>query len=438
MGLYEEAVKNCFRHKWRRNDILRFCEEYGGVDSRLIELEVLKDGNDFTVRQVAVRNIACVLSDVVEGIERGKEPEDMDPVVLRRRPDGISGKMRDIALLCILHQLLGHAELLMIEPLVMARLFPTQHASLPGRGQTKLKNQAHGYLLRESLGANFIRKTDVVHAYQTLMYSVIIRILKEEIPKARTAIALMTYLGKLAPDGHLIIGGYLDAWLFNFAMSYAIADAYKLTYTRRGRTHRRAVRIEAYMDDFAIFASSIKNLKAVVKEIRRFCNNELGVDIRTTTGCVKMLSVEEEKRRKSLAKPSQRGVPMLDMAGYRVSRTHVTIRRKVFRRARRQFLRAYEELEKDGTLMRYRAKKVIAYNGYVKQTDSRKLKEKYHVDELMRTAKKVSRFYSVLNNRKRKEQMYDLFSREVKDSTRKDTDQDASRNALRSEDGGQH
>jgi len=406
--LCKSAVLKCFEHKWRRKDILLFIEEYAGIDRKLVIEETLKD-EDWTIRQEVADSLGLMLQGVIEDlVENGTEPDGIEQVKIRTRPDGMTGKKRDIALLCILHQLLGHAEKLMIEPLIYARLHPTQHASIPGRGQTKLKDQAHRYLLRESLGINCIQKTDVVHAYATLMYSVIIEILEKEIPKAKDAIELMRYLGSIAPGGHLIIGGYLDAWLFNFAMSYAITDLYTLTQTRRGKTSRRVIRVESYMDDFAIMTASNKNMTIGVNRLKKFCNENLGVDIRTTTGVMKLLPVEEEKRRKELPRPAQRGVPMLDMAGYRISRTHVTIRRRVFRKARRVYMRAWEEYERTGTLTRQRAQAVTSYYGYFKQSDSRKARKKYRVDELMRIAKRVSRHYSILDNKRRKEQINDL------------------------------
>lgn len=406
-NLCRDAVIKCFEHKWRRSDTLAFIEEYAGIDRKLIIMESLCDEWEF--RKEVIESLAYMVEDAVRGIvDYGIDPEAIEPVKIRNRPDGMTGKRRDIALLCIMHQLLGHVAKLIIEPLIDARLYPTQHASIPGRGQTKLKSQVHGYLLRESLGVNYIQKTDVVHAYATLMYGVIEKILIREIPKCRDGIVLIRYLGTIAPGGHLIIGGYLDAWLFNFAMSYAIAHLYSLQTSRRGKTKRVVVRVASYMDDFAIMTTSVKNMKIAVKELKRYCNDELGVDIKTTTGTMKILTVAEEKRRKELPKPSQRGVPMLDMAGYRVSRTHVTIRRRVFLRIRRQLLRASAELDRLGTLSRSRAQKIIAYYGYIKQTDSRKLCEKYRVDELVRAAKRVSSFYSKIDHKKRKEQLNDL------------------------------
>lgn len=420
--LYYGSVWDCFRHKWRRKDILQFIEEYGGIDRKLIIEETLTDEVS-TYRKEAAWNIAYMLADVTEDIVyRGIPPDDIEPVKIRKRPDGMTGKIRDIAMLCILHQLLEHTAYNMLSPLFKARLYPTQHASIPGRGQTKLKNQVHSYMLRESLGIKVIQKTDVVHAYATLQYSVIVKILRKEIPKAKEAIALLEYLGSIAPGGHLIIGGYLDAWLFNFAMSYAIADLYSLTTTRRGKTTRKVIRVESYMDDFSIMTASVTNMKAALKELKRYCNENLGVDIRTTTGMMQLLTVEEEKRRKKLPKPSQRGVPMLDMAGYRVSRTHVTIRRRVFKRTRRQLLRGWRELQENGTLTRFRSQKIIAYNGYIRQTDSRKIQEKYHTHELMRVAKKVSRHHTRYEQAKRKEQINDLHRYYIEHPAGKDPD----------------
>lgn len=402
--LCEEAVEECFKGKWRRNDVLTFIEKYAGISRIDIKIDDLSGSKKY--KNEAVEAIGLMLLGTVEDlIEYGTEPEDMVPVVIRKRPDGMTGKVRDIALLCIMHQLLGHVEKLMLEPLFNARLLPTQHASIPNRGQTLLKDQARRYFLKESMGISYFRKTDVVHAYQTLMYSVCVDLVKQEIPKARYAIGLLEYLETVAPDGHLIIGGYLDAWLFNYAMSYAIRYLYSLGTTRRGKKIPYVIRCVTFMDDFSLMSGSIKGQERAVKALDKWFRKQQQIELKETTGIVKLLSVEEEKRRRNLQKKAQRGVPMLDMAGYRISRTHVTIRRRVFKRARRQLLRGYRELTQDGTLRRERAQKIISYNSYITQSDSFSLIEKYHVKELMEVADKVNSFYGWLENMKRQEEL---------------------------------
>ena len=154
LELCENAVRECFEGKWKRRDVLAFIEKSAGIQRHEILLEYLT--HDRAIREEAIHSVGLYLWDVLEDLVAGYEPEDMIPVRIRQRADGMTGKLRDIALLCILHQLIGHAAKLMMEPLFSARLLPTQHASLPGHGQTKLKNQTHRLLLKNR-GVRYFR-----------------------------------------------------------------------------------------------------------------------------------------------------------------------------------------------------------------------------------------------------------------------------------------
>lgn len=157
-----------------------------------------------------------------------------------------------------------------------------------------------------------------------------------------------------------------------------------------------------------------------------------------TTGIIKLLPIEEEKRRRNLPRPGQRGVPMLDMAGYRISRTHITIRRRVFKRARRQLIRGYRELKRDGTLRRERAQKIISYNSYIEQSDSFHLQERYHTEELLQVAHRVNGFYGQLEYQKRMEELHDLLERRCRSEARKGNDGKSSGWRNDRQDGGQY
>lgn len=414
LELCENAVRECFDGKWKRRDVLAFIEKYAGIQRHEILLEYLT--HDRAIREEAIHSIGLYLWDVLEDLAAGHEPDDIVPVKIRQRPDGMTGKIRDIALLCILHQLIGHAAKLMMEPLLKARLLPTQHASIPGHGQTRLKDQARRLFLSD-IGIRYFRKTDVVHAYASLQYSVVVGLVRKECPKAHALITTLEYLGRIAPDGHLIIGGYLDAWLFNFAMSYAIRYIYTLGETRRGKFNRYILRVETFMDDFCLLSASIKGIKRTTVALETWMRENLHLSLKYTTGVEKLLTVEEEKRRRKLDRPAARGVPVLDMAGFKIARTHTMIRGRVFLKARRQFLRSYEELKRTGTIRDVRAQKLISYNSYVKQTDSQGVREKYHIDELMEVATRIRGFHSWLKFKKEQEALYDLSQRRGRPDT---------------------
>ena len=423
--IYEKAVLECFQGKWKRNDILCFIEKYAGIPRHELFIEELdtiedKDGNDIhgTVKLEAVVSCGLALEEAVDCILNG-HPEDVDiePPRIRKRPDGMTGKTRDIALLCVMHQLIEHTTFNLLQPFIKAKLYPTQHASIPGHGQTRLKDQVHKYLRSEKLNINYYCKTDMEHAYQSMKYSKIIELMKEDIPNAKHIFKLLEFLGEFAPDGHLIIGGYLDAWLFNYAMSKVIDYVYTLGQTRRGKFTRYAIRVVTFMDDMLILGNSVKGIKTILRNMEEYARDKLQLNMRVETGIVKLMSIEEERARRN-NKGSARGCPAIDMAGYRICRSHVMIRRRIFLRTRRQFLRAWHEITEKGTISIQRARKIISYNGFLKQSDSQKFIDKYHVNQIMMIARQVVGFHAYIVNMKRLEKLYDIRERTVKYKTK--------------------
>ena len=105
--LCEQAVVECFKGKWRRNDVLTFIEKYAGIPRDDIKIDDLS--GSWKYKNEAVEAIGLAMLGIVEDlVDHGIEPDDMEPVTIRQRPDGMTGKIRDIALLCIMHQLIGH------------------------------------------------------------------------------------------------------------------------------------------------------------------------------------------------------------------------------------------------------------------------------------------------------------------------------------------
>lgn len=406
-ALCEQAVYACFDHKWTRADVLAYIEEYAGIDRRELYADELTQSSN--VKNEAVECIALHLMDMAEEIFEGGDPE-IEPVTIRPRPDGMTGKIRDIACLSIDHQLLGHLVYLGLKPHIMARLLPQQHASVPGRGQTKLMRQTRRYLRKKSLDIQVFQKTDIEHAYASLLYEVVIELLEQAIPKAKWILSILRYLAGLAPGGHLIIGGYIDAWLFNYAMSYALRYALSIGQTRRGRFRRFIETLEAYMDDVALMARTKTGLQKAIRKLERWLQEHLKLKLKITTGIIRLLSVEEEQRRKTMERPSQRGCPAIDMGGYRISRTHVTMRPRVVKRVIRTFARAWAEIRTTGTMHLRRAQAVIARYGFISQTCSDGFRRKYHVGEILHMAKKINGYWARVRSRTRKEWLQNVVS----------------------------
>lgn len=244
-NLCVRAVLECFDKKWHRQDFVAVAEKYGGVSNA----EIKRDEAQSAVNKKleAADGIALELEQRILDLEDG-DPEalDLDPVTERPRIDGISMKCRNVANCCVFHQCFGHLAFLGLEPLLRARILPYQHASIPHRGQSGCRRQVQRFLRRKALGIKYARKLDIRHAYENTKAGVIMGILKKEIPAAKWLLLLVEALLNMSPRGCLIIGGYLDAWLFNLVMSYILRYMLSLEKVRRGTRQRLVVALVAY------------------------------------------------------------------------------------------------------------------------------------------------------------------------------------------------
>lgn len=358
-------------HKWSRSDVRTFIEEWTGHSRfELCESELANGGVSRQLKAEILNELAMSAQDMVDGIVHGVDPE-FNPVSIRPRREPASGKVRDVAYLDMRHQQLGHIIKLGLEKHLNARMEPCQHASIPKRGQTGLTRQVKRFLNRK-LGIKFYQKTDCTAAYASTMYDDVIELIAKELPRAVWIIRCLKTMRDYAPGGHLIIGGYLDAWLFNYIMSYAIRYVSSLYKSRRGNKIPMVIRVVTYMDDMTLFGKSKTAMMRATESLIAWLWATYHIVTRTTTGVIELESVDEEKHRKQSLSKASRQCPMLDMGGYKISRTHISIRRKNIKKIKRCFDRAWAEYKSTGTL-----KKAKSLRGNLKIWDAQKFGQLY-------------------------------------------------------------
>ncbi len=397
------AVLKAFEDKWDRQDVQAVVNKYAGITRRELLADV--DRGNFNVKMEAAESIAYELEQRVVDLMAG-DPDalDLEPVYVRQRRDGMTGKLRDIADLCIFHQLFGHLVRLGLDPLFKARILPQQHASLPDHGQVALKQQVERYLRADRLHIKAALKKDVHHAYQSTQYAVAIDLLRREIPSAAWIFAILDAMARIAPGGHLIIGGYLDAWLFNFVMSYALRYVLGLHKTRRGRSVPLVCRTPCYMDDVGLLGRRVADIKSAARKMGAWMEANLGLQWKDDGELTEFMTVQQEHQRKKAPTPAGRGCPGLDMGGFVMHRTYTTIRPRIYIRARRAYLRSGREADGTGTVNVQRARRNSAYYGYYKHTASAGAKRKYNVEKLQNLSAHVVVYHDRAAARQRKEQ----------------------------------
>ena len=82
----------------------------------------------------------------------------------------------------------------------------------------------------------------------------------------------------------------------------------------------------------------------------------------------------------------------IDMMGFKIYRDHTEVRRSIFLRGRRAFVKAGKYVEKGKAIPLDLAYRCIAYYGWFKHSGSEYFREKYNVDKIFEKAKRrVSR-----------------------------------------------
>lgn len=163
---------------------------------------------------------------------------------------------------------------------------------------------------------------------------------------------------------------------------YILRYIYEQAQIRRGKRNRLVYAVVCYADDFTIYGD-VSKLKKAMKKATTWAHDKFGLKIKDIWQFYQIASFEEERENhKARKNGSKKRTPGVDMMGYVVRRKYTIIRGRVFRRIRRQVLRAWMDYKKKGYVPWWRACRIAAYKGWVKHSNSLKFKFLYCFDEL--------------------------------------------------------
>ena len=240
----------------------------------------------------------------------------------------------------------------------------------------------------------------ITKSYAHTKQAVVMDILRREIPSATWLLAVINCLLAMAPGEGLLIGGYLEAWLFNLVASYMLVKVLSYAKTRRGASTPFVTRSGSYMDDLVLLGRRWADIQSAARKLTKWALAEFGLTIKTEWVRVDFLSAAEEHQRRHMT-GAAKGCPGLDMAGYVMHRTYTTIRPRIFLRARRQYIRAKADVSRNGYVPVWRSYKLVSYNGYFDWTKSRAISEALKQKKLFTAAKVAIRVTAQRNAMKK-------------------------------------
>lgn len=373
----EKAVFECFRNKRSRNDFQRLLCRTGTITKKELAEDRLNKNLERTM--AAESAVAKILTQRIINREL-----NLKPIRQFQRVDGLTHKLRDICQESPEQQVFEYIAAYALMPLFRAKLLPVQYGSIPKKGGVAGKRKIERLLRKKFRWKVSVIKGDVQKAYPSVTVGLTMNMLRRDVGKNKV---LLWFLGALMsnyPGNHLCIGGYLPAWLFNYVMSYVLRFLYEQAQIRREKRHRLVYAIVCYADDFSIYGD-LSKLKKAMKKATVWAQDKLGLTIKKVWQFYHIASLEEEEKNLIERKNgSKKRTPGVDMMGYVVRRRYTIIRGRVFRRIRRQVLRAWEDFKTKGFIPWWRACRIAAYKGWIKHSDSLKFRMKYCFDKLFK------------------------------------------------------
>ena len=380
-----KAVKKCFDGKLKRKDFQRVLVGSGKITRQ--EIAQARLDHDKTKVNAAIR---VVCGEITQRIR--DRNLHLRPIREFQRRDGLTGKLRDICQESPEQQIMEYMAVEALKPMFRAKILRHQYGSIPNRGQVGGKRQIERLLRRKLKGKPDVVKCDVKKAYPSVTVECSMKLLRRDIGKNKTLLWFLEALMANYPGNHLCIGGYLPAWLFNYVMSYVLRYLMSLESTRRGVSRKIVQAVVCFADDFSVFGH-FSQLRKAIRKTEKWSKANLGLNIKKVWQIYHLSTIETEKAvKEKRAAGSKERTHGVDMMGFVVFRTYTIIRSRIFRRIRRQIIRASRDLERLGYIPWWRACKLSAYKGWIKHSDSNMFSEKYKVAEVMnKAAKSVSR-----------------------------------------------
>ena len=292
------------KNKWR------VAEEYGTADALIDEI----------VHEIAVRKLSFHPIHRYDTVERGKP--------------------RRIGVESVKQQVVDHAVVVALEPLLSAKIGFWQ-CGTKGKGQEAAASHARAKV-REGWWHVHL---DVRKCYPSMSQEVVLGILRRYVASADVLYACGALIATY-DEGGMEIGSYFSLRIMQLVLSFGYHHVEGLGKRRRGKWVSLVAGQVWYADDVWLWGPRKADVQRAAKSLWRFMASELGLEVKPWQAC--RFTADE---------------PM-DVCGYRIFPDRVRLRSKTFIHARRQF-REFEERPSE-----IRARRVISHAGRLQHASS--------------------------------------------------------------------
>ena len=399
----KRCIYACLDGKWSRPDVHELLSEFCDWDMEEIA-KCAKDIGERKKLEPVIEALALHLSECIKKRDLSEIPR------LRNRliQDGITKKVRPIAIAAMIQQICDYIAKLGLQELFDAKFAPHQRATIPGRGQIFGKKQNEkwmhemkhirkgGKVVASKPASTYCIEADVRKCYPSMSIGKLKKFLKRDVRNPDLLWLTFFLIDKMTREkynlrGHerldgkrlsfvsskgmrgcrvkkgISIGSYLSCNLCNYLISYAwrflMQDCYRWETRKGKRTRVRLVNhCGIYMDNFEMLGSNKRDLMKAIHLLEEYMRKELGMRIKKDWRLFRLDYVDRKGKR--------HGSPV-DGMGFVAFRDHTRMRGKIFLRARRKFLLIKKKRLKRQQPSKKLCGSVVAYNGWFENTNSR-------------------------------------------------------------------
>ncbi len=372
-------------NKWKRRDFRQLLAQVNNVPVKEIRYALFV--GDFALLREYTDNVAKIVQKQIYDLIYNNKSLDLPENGHFTRFDNLSGKVRRCVMMKPIHQVAEFVGLVALQELFDAKIEPYQCASVRGRGQVYGKEAIEKWIRRDKQATDYA-KCDIVGCFKHIPVKKIVKMLERDIGKNPFLIKYIDALLSYYENGMLEIGTILSASLCNYMLSYAYRYALTITYKRRNKNIRSVKHTATFLDDFIFIGNNVKELSKAVKKVEKYLKDNFNLEFHEW----EVLNVKEHP---------------IDMMGYVISYEVTTIRYRIFKRAKRQYIRANVWLKRRAKDIKKNknhkkrcnylclriARKIISYFGYFKHSDSESIIKKLNINYLTDMAKKTVAYY---------------------------------------------
>lgn len=328
------------------------------------------------------RAIDWIIESLIDTIRQEIMDRNLNfpPIWYKEKIDPSSGKIRRIGIQDVKQQIYDYIAVEALKP-IEKRIGVHQYASIKNRGPVKGARQIRRWMRNRSI--RYIGKADIRKCFESIDRENLMAFLGKYVANEPLLWLVRTLLYTF--EVGLSIGSFLSQFLCNLYISQLYHEIGENMYRVRRHRDGTAERINLvmhtllYMDDIFICGSNAKDLHKAMKLIHRYAE-KMGLSIK-----------ENWIVEKCEFKDKLHDDHFIDMMGFRVYRWHMTIRRRVFKRIRRAYMRALRCIQTHKPVPIETARRCSSFFGQLKNTDSHKARKKYKVRKVLKICKRMVR-----------------------------------------------